>query len=134
VERLSRDPATVTTLRKLRLLVRSLRPTVNFAAPAQTVCNYLTLAARNFSSHLSEGDASGTWVRFTPVGERESEQGTSAEPVEGLHVNPYAHAGQNGECEAGNEPFLPGTRIGNPPGNQGSGTEKTRPPAGVAGR
>jgi hypothetical protein len=108
---------------------------VRFAAPAQTVCNYLALSSRNFASDLSEGDSGGTWVRFGPVGGREREEVMPHDrPAEGLHFNPYPHAGQNGECEAGNEPFQPGTRIGNPPGNQGSRTEITRPPAGVGGR
>jgi hypothetical protein len=46
-------------------------------------------------------------------------------------VNTYPHTGQNGECEAGNEPYLPGQRIGNVPGDQGGVTQDTAPPAGV---
>ena len=129
VRRLSRDPATLPVLRKLRAAVRSLRPALEIVVPAQTVCNYLTLAARNFSSDLSDGDASGTWVRFAPV-QRPEEAFTSDRPVEGLHVNPYPIAGQNGECEAGAEPFVPGTQIGNPPGFQ-TAIEKTGPYPGV---
>jgi virulence factor Mce-like protein len=130
LDRLARDPATSETLTKLGLTVGSLRPTVRFIAPAQTVCNYLGLAGRNFSSAISEGDASGTWLRTLLIERRSPEQLPSATPVDGLHVNPYAATGQSGECEAGNEPFLPGTRIGPVPGDQGR-TEPTAPPEGV---
>ena len=129
VRRLARDPATIPVLKKLRHAVRSLRPSVKIIVPAQTVCNYISTAARNFSSELSEGDASGTWVRFSPVN-RPEEALTSDHPVEGLHVNPYPIAGPNGECEAGAEPFTPGTHIGNPPGIQ-TGIDHTSPPPGL---
>ena len=42
-------------------------PTLAYLAPAQTVCNYLTLFFRNISSLLSEGDRNGTWQRFIIV-------------------------------------------------------------------
>jgi ABC-type transporter Mla subunit MlaD len=131
VGRLSRDPATLPTLRKLGLTGRSLRPTLDHVAPAQLVCNYIGLAARNMPSAVSQGDPSGTGLRTLLVLGRIPETLTAAHPVEGLHVNPYAHTGQSGECEAGNEPFLPGTQIGNPPGDQGSETEDTSPPPEV---
>ncbi len=35
-----------------------------YLTPAQTTCNYVTLFFRNVASHLSEGDAVGTWQRF----------------------------------------------------------------------
>ncbi len=54
-DRLARDPATPATLAKLRLAVRSLRPTLAFVAPSQTVCNYAALAGRNFSSDALGG-------------------------------------------------------------------------------
>jgi hypothetical protein len=130
VGRLSRDPATLPVLKKLRAAVRSLRPGLKIIVPAQTVCNYLSRASRNFASELSEGDGSGTWVRFTPINHLE-EAVTSDRPIEGLHVNPYPIAGQDGECETGAEPFLPGTQIGNPPGKQVA-LDPTSPPAGVS--
>ena len=134
VYRLSRDPATVPTLRQLRHLNSSTRPTIELVAPAQLVCNYLSLAVRNFASELSEGDASGTWVRFVPVLNRGVEQQPAGGAAPDLHINPYGHVGQEGECEPGREPYLPGQRIGNVPGNQGTQTETTRPPQGVGGR
>jgi ABC-type transporter Mla subunit MlaD len=129
VRRLSRDPATRPVLQKLRATVRSLRPGLKIIVPAQAVCNYLTLAARHFASDVSDGDASGTWVRFAPL-LRFEEAFTSDTPADGIHVNPYPIAGQNGECEAGAEPFVPGTHIGNPPGFQ-SAIDKTGPYPGV---
>jgi hypothetical protein len=132
VDRLARDPATLPTLTKLRHLARSSRPVLNLLAPAQTVCNYVSLATRNFASELSEGDQSGTWVRFAPIVNRVAESMPQAKAQPDLHINPYGNAGQDGDCEAGNEPYLPGQRIGTVPGNQG-GTELTRPPA-EAGR
>jgi virulence factor Mce-like protein len=130
VRRLSRDPATLPVLKKLRAVVKSLAPGLKIIVPAQTVCNYISRAARNFSSELSEGDGSGTWVRFTPI-ERMSETLTTARPADGLHVNPYPIAGQDGECETGAEPYLPGTQIGNPPGKQVA-LSPTSPPPGLS--
>ena len=122
----------------------SLKPTLAFLTPAQTVCNYATLWFRNISSLLSEGDSNGTWQRFiiiaTPQGPN-NEGGPSSAPANGpapdnhLHANPYpntrrARPGRS-ECEAGNEDYLVGqTTIGNVPGNQG--TETARPGRPVA--
>jgi hypothetical protein len=112
----------------------------------QTVCNYVTLWFRNVASHLSDGDANGTWQFIqnvsAPTGPApafelgpNNESGPSAEPANGpqshpwnfLHFNPYpntASPGQTRECEAGNEDFIPRRKvIGNVPGNQGTRTE-----------
>ena len=132
------DPVNVRGINQLTELNEVLGPTVRFIAPAQTVCNYATLLFRNASSLLSLGDGQGaTWQRFIvfdiPKGEN-SEGSPSSAPANGngtpsnfLHVNPYpntASPGQERECEAGNEPYLPGQAvIGNVPGNQGTETE-----------
>jgi virulence factor Mce-like protein len=126
VERLARDPATQPTLRMLRAALASAAPTLEFIAPLQTRCNYLGLWTRNVVSTISEGDVSGTWFRTMVVVEPDEMLGRG-DPAAGLHVNPYGHAGANGECEVGREPYLPGTRIGNVPGFQGGATEDTRP-------
>ena len=104
---------------------------LDFLAPTQTVCNYVTLFFRNISSLLSEGDRNGTWQRFiivaTPQGPN-NEGGPSsgarqrARRVDNhLHTNPYpntAAPGQPRECEAGNEPYLKGQTVtGNVPGH-----------------
>jgi virulence factor Mce-like protein len=133
VERLSRDPATTRTLERLRTALVSLTPTLDFLAPLQLRCNYVSLWLRNANSTVSEGDNTGTWFRTLVVG-GVNEFTAAARPASTLHTNPYPHTaapGQGDECEAGNEPYLDGQRIGNVPGDQGSKTESTEPPAGV---
>jgi virulence factor Mce-like protein len=114
-----------------------LSPTLSFITPAQSVCNYLTLLARNGASIFSLGDGVGTWQRFNVVDAPKgpnNEGSPSDAPASGggtptnfLHVNPYpntASPGQERECEAGNETWLPGqVVVGNVPGNQGTETE-----------
>jgi virulence factor Mce-like protein len=129
VGKLSSDPFTSTTLVNLQAALASLTPTLDFVAPLQTKCNYLSLWMRNVDSTISEGDNTGTWFRTLVVGAT-SEFLPSATPSVTLHTNPYPHTaapGQGGECEAGNEPYLPGQQIGNVPGDQGSTTEAARP-------
>jgi len=113
-------------------------PAINFIAPAQTVCNYGSLLARNAASLLSTGPPGARWQRFTvfdPPDGPNNEGGVAAAPASGgedrrnfLHYNPYpntASPGQPRECEAGNEPYIAGQRvIGNVPGNQGTVTEE----------
>jgi hypothetical protein len=132
----SDDPLVNRGVSQLTRTARSLRPTVAFLTPAQTVCNYATLWFRNISSLLSEGDTNGTWQRFiivtTPQGPN-NEGGPSSAPANGptednhLHSNPYpntASPGQTRECEAGNEGYSIGkTVIGNVPGSQGVKTD-----------
>ncbi len=142
VERFATDPLVPPGLEKLTHLAQSLKPTLDFVAPAQTTCNYVTLYLRNVASLLSVGDANGTWQRFiqviTPRGPN-NEGFPSSAPSNGggptpldatnnhLHSNPYpntASPGQTRECEAGNEGYAVGkTTIGNVPGNQGTKTD-----------
>jgi virulence factor Mce-like protein len=131
----SADPLVPRGVDRLRALAQSVKPTLSFLTPAQTVCNYATLWFRNISSLLSEGDSNGTWQRFiiiaTPQGPN-NEGGPSSRPADGpatenhLHSNPYpstAAPGQPQECEGGNEPYRAGrTTIGNVAGNQGTTT------------
>ena len=132
VETLSRDPATTTTLQKLDATLAVATPLLSFITPMQTRCNYLGLWTRNANSSISEGDANGNWFR-TLVIANTAEFTSAAEPAPELHANPYpntAAPGQDGECEAGNEGYEPGRRIGNPAGNQGRSTEPTDADAG----
>jgi ABC-type transporter Mla subunit MlaD len=112
-----------------------LDPAIRFIAPAQTVCNYLSLAFLNFASVGSEGNGIGNWLNVVgfeaPNGPNGESQPSSApasgpQPKNYLHSNPYpntAAPGQTRECEAGNEPYLARrTVIGNVPGNQGTRT------------
>jgi virulence factor Mce-like protein len=132
----SEDPMVSRGLKAATGTLTSLRPTLDFLAPAQTQCNYVTEWFRNVSSLLSEGDSNGTWQRFiivaTPNGPN-SEGTQAAKPANGptvenhLHANPYpntAAPGQPKECEAGNEPYIVGKTItGNVPGTQPASTE-----------
>jgi virulence factor Mce-like protein len=136
LDRFVADPFVERGIDRLRETVVTLRDPLDFIAPAQTTCNYLTLWFRNVASHLSEGDKNGTWQRFiivaTPQGPN-NEGGPSSGPANGpnqdnyLHANPYpntAAPGQTQECEAGNETYAIGKQvIGNVPGNQGTVTE-----------
>jgi virulence factor Mce-like protein len=127
-----------------------LTPTLQFVTPAQSVCNYGTLLARNAQDLLSVGDGIGTAQRFLVmsagqtdpfggVNAPNSENGPSSAPASGggvfpdanyLHANPYpntASPGQTHECEAGKEPYkLDQVVVGNVPGNQGTNTEGSR--------
>ena len=155
IQAFAEDPMSSLGLNGLRNATGILRPITRDLAPVQTVCNYLTLWFRNVASHLSEGDAQGTWQRFiiiaAPSGPN-NEGGPSNGPASGpvtaprqavvpapgggdtegnfLHQNPYPNtpgAGRTNECESGNEPWLKGRKVlGNVPGNQGLSTEKTK--------
>jgi hypothetical protein len=134
----SEDPMVSRGLKAATGTLTALRPTLNYLAPTQTQCNYVTEWFRNVSSLLSEGDVHGTWQRFiiiaTPQGPN-NEGGPSSAPANGpnsdnyLHSNPYpntASPGEPKECEAGNEPFQAGRKtIGNAPGTQPASTEGT---------
>ena len=135
LRRFADDPNVMLGVRRLIDTVTSLRPTLRFLAPTQTVCNYATLWFRNISSLLSEGDNNGTWQRFsivsTPQGPN-NESGPSSAPANGpgdnyLHSNTYPNAAapsQTRECESGNEDFFTGRKfLGNEPGNQGTKTD-----------
>jgi virulence factor Mce-like protein len=132
----SDDPLVPAGLKDTANAVNALDPALQYLAPAQIDCNYVTLFFRNISSLLSEGDRNGTWERFiivtTPQGPN-NEGGPSSAPANGpnqdnhLHVNPYPNVGAPGqpkECETGNEPYLAGRTVtGNVPGTQADRTD-----------
>jgi virulence factor Mce-like protein len=126
---LGADEPSVPALNQLAGVLPQLRPAVEFLTAYQTNCNYVAIAGRNLASTVSEGNASGNWLRFAAV-VKPSEMFPTATPASDLHFDPYPNAGAPGqphECEAGNEPFLPGLQLGNVPGNQGTKTEITTP-------
>ena len=43
---------------------RTLGPAIEFIAPAQTVCNYATVAFRNLANASEEGNGLGNWLNF----------------------------------------------------------------------
>ena len=131
-------------VKRLAQTAKSLKPTLAFLTPVQTICNYATLWFRNVASLISFRDKNGTLQRFSalvaPDGPN-NEGGPASAPANGpatpnyLHTDPYpntASPGQTHECEAGNETFAVGKQsIGNVPGNQGTATESTlRTPGG----
>ncbi len=132
----SNDPLVPRGINATNELVKSAAPVLDYLAPTQTVCNYVTLWFRNISSLLSVGDRNGTWQRFiivtTPQGPN-NEGSPSSGPANGplqdnhLHTNPYpntAAPGQPKECEAGNEPYIVGqNETSNVPGTQQASTE-----------
>ena len=146
----SDDPLVRQGVDQLTRISSSLKPTLAFLTPAQTVCNYATLWFRNAASLLSEGDPNGNWQRFqvisapteqgTFVTGPNNESGPSSAPANGptkinhLHTNPYpntAAPGQTRECEAGNEGAPPNefnldrwvtNQLTNLSGNQGTKT------------
>jgi ABC-type transporter Mla subunit MlaD len=147
VERFAADDRVRPGLTRLTDTATELRPTIAFATPAQTRCNYLVLFFRNLSSALSESDVVGSFLRFHIMALPqlpESEAGPASVPANGpavdpvaeptkedsfLHLNPYpntAAPGQTAECEAGNEEYRAGIKqLGNPPGNQTLTSEAT---------
>jgi ABC-type transporter Mla subunit MlaD len=136
------DPMVLLGVNDLTAGLSTLQPTLEFAAPTQTVCNYVSIVLENGSSLLSEGDTVGTAQRFAvvaaPFNANDPSQTKNTEglpsdapangpaPANFLHSNNYpntAAPGQTKECEAGNEPYAVGKQvIGNPPGNQGTKT------------
>ncbi len=149
VETFSTDPLVTLGVKDLTAASQILEPTVTFAAPAQTVCNYLTTLLRNAASLFSEGGTNGTSQRFSiiaaPGGLQpapNNEGSPSSAPANGpstpgfdptnyLHSNPYpftAAPGQPHVCAAGNEVFVPGQKvIGNPPKINGTLHDPTTP-------
>lgn len=139
LERFAADPLVKLGFDDLTNTAKIANPVLAQLAPAQTVCNYVSLWFRNVASLLSEGDANGTSQRFiiivAPSGPN-NEGGPSSAPASGpgqdnyLHTNPYpntAGAGQDKECEAANEKYLAGQQvIGNVPGNQGTTHDVTK--------
>jgi virulence factor Mce-like protein len=100
-----------------------LKPSLRFIVPAQTTCNYLTLAFRQIANAASQGNDNARWLNLiafaTPEGPN-SESGQAAAPANGpernnhLHYNPYPATGAPGQergCEAGNERYTPGKTV-----------------------
>jgi phospholipid/cholesterol/gamma-HCH transport system substrate-binding protein len=123
------DEPSVPALDSVAGVLPGVRSAIEYIAPYQTVCNYIAIGARNTSSAPSEGNASGNWLRFAAI-LQPTEMFPRATPAPQLHFDPYpngAAPGQPHECEAGNEPYLPGLHLGNVPGNQGTRTDQTTP-------
>jgi len=97
-----------------------LDPAISYIAPAQTTCQYLSIAAGNLADAFSESNGNGNWlgaIVFEAPDGPNAESLPSSAPADGpdvknhLHFNPYPRTGQNGVCEAGNEHYVPGQTL-----------------------
>jgi virulence factor Mce-like protein len=103
------------------------------AAPAQLACNVADLWLRNFASGLTEGDATGPWLRSLPIFDGLNQGTQAGTPAPDLHINYYPIQDQ-AQCQAGNEVFTPGQQqIGNVPKTT-TVVDDTSPPPGVLER
>jgi ABC-type transporter Mla subunit MlaD len=140
VDRLASNPAAIETFKVLgnndlatfgASAFVGLGAILEAGAPAQLGCNAEGIWAQNFGgagNALSQGDASGTWLRLMPV----LDTGTlvqASSPAPNLHLNYYPQE-TAGHCTAGNEHYAPGQVIGQPK-SFSSTVPKTSPPAGV---
>jgi virulence factor Mce-like protein len=152
------DPVVALGLEEFTTTAELGTPLLEGLAPAQTTCNYVTLALRNVANLLAESVGVGTAARVVPI---LSPSGTNAEglpasaPANGpsgdksggaggpeipdnhLHYNPYPYVGGPGqpkECEAGNMVYTPGkTAIGNTSTTLGTGHDETKRSMGLFG-
>ena len=130
-------------LTRLTDTTRDLRQPLQFLAPVQTSCNYVTLMLRNLASSLSDPSGTGTALRVLLV-VVEDVAGDEAVPSSApftqvstlgsgqygpLHSNPYPYTdspGQPRECAAGNEQYSAASaEIGNPRGKLSGKTQAT---------
>jgi phospholipid/cholesterol/gamma-HCH transport system substrate-binding protein len=149
IQRFAGSSATLPGLELLTETAQLIEPTIAFAAPAQTSCNYLALFFRNLESALSESDSVGSMLRVTALPLPQlpnSEAGPASAPADGppasgnsfqhsveddsyLHSDPYPNTdapGQPTGCEAGNEVYLrQRVMVGQAPINQKQ-TEQTK--------
>jgi phospholipid/cholesterol/gamma-HCH transport system substrate-binding protein len=123
------DPASTGSLRILTETVQIVTPLLRVVDPAQSVCNVLGLVIRNYAAVRGQGDANGSFARssLTADPSLSPQSGTAAS---NLHYNGYPNENAS-ECEGGNEPYLSGKQVGNPPGQQPAQTEHTAPPKGT---
>jgi virulence factor Mce-like protein len=130
----SQNPVVLLGLEDFAQTAQLGQPLVAGLAPAQTNCNYVTLAFRNLASLLSESVGVGTIARVVAVlgpsgpngeglpasapanGASNDKNFTTHQPINDnhLHVNPYPNVGAPGqpdECEAGNEHYEIGKTV-----------------------
>ncbi len=129
---IARDPASAGAVTKLTEALTLLQPSLDTLYGAQVGCNILAVNLRNQSDAVSRGDEQGTWLSFLPI--IDLEQGVRAtNPSPDTHFNPYPVLDES-ECEAGNEPYLPGTQLGNPDTIEPNFTDETSPPGEATAR
>ncbi|HEV2786438.1 MAG TPA: MlaD family protein [Solirubrobacteraceae bacterium] len=94
---LARSPTTDITLGGLTDTMRTLNPTLQWAGPHVTVCNYFTYWWTYLADHIADEDATGTvqrvQVKMAPIEQENSLTSFGAhEPVNGGHIDPVQHA------------------------------------------
>lgn len=124
------DPQVRLGFQGLASFVETINQPLSYITPAQSVCNYFGLFARNIASAVSSRDGGLAWLRFGAViGGANPTPGDNAEigPANGLAAfqnrdqfgrdtsnfvqsNPYPTTGQNNICGAGNEVTLGSSR------------------------
>jgi hypothetical protein len=137
VDALARDPASSQTFKVLgsndlaslgASAFVGLGAILRSVSQAQFSCNAAALWVHNFQSSLSEGDSTGSWLRFAPVLDLNQTFGAST-PAPDLHLNPYPTEDAS-QCQAGNEGYTGTQLIGSPP-KTATTVDNTTPPAGV---
>ncbi len=150
LELFSKNPLVLLGFEELTRTVELGTPLFAGLAPAQTNCNYITLAFRNLANLLSESIGNGTLARVVPIlspsgenneglpgstpanGTSSDVNATTGQKIEDnhLHYNPYPYVGGPGqpkECEAGNMQYVVGkTVIGNTSTTLGTTHEETK--------
>jgi virulence factor Mce-like protein len=116
LDRLARRPSAPGALRKLIATVTSLDTTLATLNPAQIGCNVGGTWARNLASVFGDSDAGGSWLNVGLVLDL-GQMLQSRTQAANLHANP-APVQDGAQCEAGNEPYEPGRRVGSPGGVQ----------------
>lgn len=141
IDVLAKDPASIQTFQVLgssNLATFGASAFIGLGAILQAVageqlaCNVTGLWVRNFASSLSEGDNTGSWLRFAPI-IATTQLYQTATPSADLHINPYPQANLTNGCQAGNEVYRGGQVIGDP-GKTSTIVDNTTPPPGVLAR
>lgn len=94
---LASSPTTDITIAGLTDTMRTLNPTLQWAGPHVTVCNYFNYWWTFLADHISDEDATGTvqrvQVKMAPLEQEHSMASFGAqEPANGGHIDPVQHA------------------------------------------
>jgi hypothetical protein len=133
LQRLSRDPNTAGSLRKLTDLAAASRGALSILVPAQVNCNVISLFTSGFAGvfgTVGTGDGPSLGALYLEDTGAKGENFQNARPSPDAGINPIPNENQS-ECEAGNEPWTGKQQLGNPPGLQSNTTRPTVPPPGV---
>ena len=108
----SENPASDGAIRKTHESFADLEPVLTKITAAQLHCNVFGIWAKNVGSIASQGDAAGSWITLLPIN-HVAQMTQSSTPDPELHLNFYPREDATA-CEAGNEEYRPGQRIGSP--------------------